>query len=80
MTHFIFPSRFQSENFRLQDRIKVLEEIVKKNGPQINQKPKVQIVSYTNQTEMELKLEKLEDDLENAFGIIDSLEFELESV
>lgn len=40
----------------------------------------MQIVSYTNQTEMELKLEKLENDLENAFGIIDSLEFELESV
>lgn len=29
---------------------------------------------------MELKVEKLETDLEEAFGIIDSLEFELESV
>lgn len=77
-----FFERFQTENYKLQDRIKILEEIVKKKGPQISQdKPKkVKIVSYTNQSEMELQLEKLETDLEDAFGIIDSLDFELESV
>lgn len=40
----------------------------------------MQIVSYENQAAMELKVQKLETDLEDAFGIIDSLEFELGSV